>query len=356
MENILDFDFVLRDLEQDRSESALAALETARRTLGSERDSLFQQEEEAQNFRLYGAPFEGASPPDPPDWGKYISDCQSHLANQSKDLWVCVWLTEVLLAQHGFKGLADGFELMRRIIELHWDHLEPSPSGEEGPGYTVKLLSAVSRREAFVDAIRLAPISTDSGQFRATSAATIDSLDGGERAALIGDTPDEFILEVYLSNQRAIEEWERIDALLDNLSPDDKPPVAKVREALSYCLNQIETTYPQVALEDESSGQEPSTHLATVTNSPSDADNALSGDNHLRNREQAFKTLEALSLYFAKNEPNSPISDLLRQAARWGRMSFRELLQEVADDEDAREQILRLTGANQTDGKESGED
>ena len=338
MENILDFDFVLRDLEQDRSESALAILETARRTLGSERDSLFQQEEEVQNFRLYGAPFEGANPPEPPDWGKFISDCQSHLGNQSKDLWVCVWLTEVI----------------RRISEQHWDQLEPSPSGTEGPGYTVKLLSAVSRREAFVDAIRLAPISTDSGQFRATSSATIDSLDGGERAALIGDTPDEFILEVYLSTQKAIDEWGLIDELLDSRCPDDKPPAAKVREALSACFNQIVTTYPQVIANDASlEGQ--STNLATVADAPGEAGGTLSGDNHLRNREQAFKTLEALSLYFAKNEPNSPISDLLRQAARWGRMSFRELLQEVADDEDLREQILRLTGASKADNAESDE-
>ena len=356
MENILDFEYVLREVEPEQSADGLADCETARRTFGSERDALFQQEEEVINFREYGAPFEGAPAPEPPEWIKFISDCQSYLANKSKDLWVCVWLTEVLIAQWGHRGLAEGFQLIRETTERFWDQIEPSPSAEGGVEYTIKLLSAVSRREAFLDAIRFAPITMESGQFLPASCATIDVVDGGEAAALIGDTSDEFISDLYESVKTSIREWELLDEALEAKCGDDKPPSVKVRDTLTDCLNQIVTTYPQLIVEEEESS---GVVVAGGENSAQGnlGNASLSGDSHLRNREQAFKTLEMLSRYFAENEPNSPISSLLRQAARYGRLTFAELMRELADDEDARDKILRLAGAGGGDnGYQDDED
>lgn len=345
MEHILDFEYVLRPVEVEQSEVAQTDYEAARRDFGSERDALFQREEDIINYRLYGPPFEGAPPPEPPEWGKFVGDCQNHLAKKSKDLWICVWLTEVLMAQHGFKGLAEGFELIRRVCEDHWDQLQPDPASEIGVGYTVKLLSAVSKRDAFIDALRLAPITMASGQFLPASCATIDTIDGGERLALLGETADEFISELYASAKKANEEWQLLDDVLDKCG-DDKPPFAKVREALKTCIDDIVATYPQVIIEDEPE----ETGLTVAGQMGGNGQfGSLTGDSHIKNREQAFKTLEALSRYFRENEPNSPVSLALKQAIRWGRMSFQELLKDVVDDEDARQQILRLTGSREND-------
>ena len=349
MEKILDFEYVLRPIDEDSSEAAQSEFEAARREFGSERDALFQAQEDVTNHRLYGPAIEGVPAPPPPEWGKFVNDCQNVLAKKSKDLWICVWLTEVLLAQHGISGLAEGIELMRKICEEHWDQLQPSPTGEDGSSYTVKLLSAVSKREAFLDAILLAPITMPSGQFLPASTATIDTIDGGEKAALIGDTNDEFISELYASAKLALEEWQRLDEVLEEKCGDHKPPFAKVREVLQSVINEVVRTYPQVIIEDE-----PETGLAITSGANNgNVGGNLSGESHLKNREQAFKTLEALSRYFRENEPNSPVSAALLQAIRWGRMSFQQLLEDVIDDEDARQQILRLTG-NRGEGHPSG--
>ena len=353
MENILDFEYVLRELDQDRSESWLAECADARRNFQSARDTLFQQQEDLQTFREYGAPFEGAPAPDPPDWNQFISDSQSHLANKSKDLWICVFLTEVLIAQWGHRGLAEGFQLVREVIERHWDQLEPSPTAEEGAEYTLKLLSAISRKEDFFDAIRFSPITSESGEFSPASCATIDSIDDGERGALIGDTSDEFISETHAALKKSIEEWGLIDDVLESKCPDGKPPSAKLRDALNDCLNQVEGYYPQLIVESEP-GDETAGPLITSLDQNETSSGALSGDSHLKNRELAFKQLESLSRYFAENEPNSPISSLLRQAARYGRLSFAELMEELADDGDAREQILRLAGVGKDGDGGSG--
>ena len=83
---------------------------------------------------------------------------------------------------------------------------------------------------------------------------------------------------------------------------------------------------------------------------------SFSGDSHIKNREQAFKTLEAISRYFRENEPNSPVAAGLKQVIAWGRMSFTELMQHVVDDDDARQQIMRLTGSDESGNSNSYDD
>jgi type VI secretion system protein ImpA len=344
MENILDFEYILRPLEIAGSESEQDDFETARRNFGSERDVLFRVEQDIADFRLLGPPFEGASPPEPPEWSRYISDTQNHLAKNAKDLWVCVWLTEALLAYRGFAGLAEGFKLIRCICADHWATLQPPSTGEEGVGYTVKLLSAVSKRDAFIDAIRLAPITMESGQFMPASCATIAEIDDSERAALVGDTDDEFISELYHAVKECQQEWAQLEEILNEKCGEDKPPFAKVRESLTSCLNDVVTTFPQVIVEEEAETEETGLTVSESGNSVAGG-GAMTGDNHLRNREQAFKTLEALSRYFSENEPSSPVSASLKQAIRWGRMSFADLLKDVVDDDQTREKILRLVGS-----------
>jgi len=352
VESVLDFEFILRPLQVSGSESEQDSFESARRNFGSERDTLFRIEQDIADFRLLGPPFEGASSPEPPEWARFISEAQNHLAKTAKDLWVCVWVTEALLAYRGFPGLAEGLKLLRCICEEHWDILQPSANEDDGVGYTVKLLSAVSKRDAFIDAIRLAPITMESGQFVPASCATISEIDAGERSALMGDTSDEFISELFQSVKDCLREWGELETVLDAKCGDDKPPFAKVRDALDSCLNDIMSLYPQLLVEEVDENQETGLTVSGGGNSVASGA-ALTGDSHLRNREQAFKTLEALSRYFAENEPNSPVSAALKQAIRWGRMSFADLLKDVVDDDQARQQILRLVGSRDEDSEDS---
>lgn len=59
------------------------------------------------------------------DWRKVIQLCSDALTERSKDLQVAVWLTEALLQQQGYGGLANGIELVHRLIEDFWPTLHP---------------------------------------------------------------------------------------------------------------------------------------------------------------------------------------------------------------------------------------
>jgi len=59
------------------------------------------------------------------DWRQVIKLCREALTTQTKDLQIAVWLTEAMIHQYGFAGLAEGLELIRRLIQHFWPTLYP---------------------------------------------------------------------------------------------------------------------------------------------------------------------------------------------------------------------------------------
>lgn len=59
------------------------------------------------------------------DHGLAIKLASDILAKRSKDLTVAAWLSESLLWQDGFAGLASGITLMKDLLDNFWDHVYP---------------------------------------------------------------------------------------------------------------------------------------------------------------------------------------------------------------------------------------
>ena len=55
-----------------------------------------------------------------------------------------------------------------------------------------------------------------------------------------------------------------------------------------------------------------------------------------------------------KTEPQSPVSDALEQAVRWGKMSFRELMEDLVANKDARDNVFKRTGSKPDGEDEAG--
>jgi len=73
-----------------------------------------------------------------PNWRLVEEVATSILRTQSKDLQVAMWLTEANLKQYGFAGVADGFRLVRELIDRYWDQglyptIEDGPEDRSGP-------------------------------------------------------------------------------------------------------------------------------------------------------------------------------------------------------------------------------
>lgn len=59
------------------------------------------------------------------DWRQVIGLGGEALRHRSKDLQIGVWMTEALVRQHGFGGLADGLGLIKGLLGNFWDSLHP---------------------------------------------------------------------------------------------------------------------------------------------------------------------------------------------------------------------------------------
>ena len=72
MEQIIDFDYVLRPIaEPDPSPKS------SRLQLRQRRDQEFENNEQYENHRLFGPEQEGIAAPDRPDWGKLSRICSN---------------------------------------------------------------------------------------------------------------------------------------------------------------------------------------------------------------------------------------------------------------------------------------
>ncbi len=59
------------------------------------------------------------------DWAKVVKLSTEAISGRSKDLQLAAWLTEAMLKREGMAGLAQALELLRRLLEDHWNHLYP---------------------------------------------------------------------------------------------------------------------------------------------------------------------------------------------------------------------------------------
>ena len=67
------------------------------------------------------------------DWPLVIKLASDTLATKSKDLQIAAWLTEALVRQEALGGLRSGLDLLRGLLEQHWDHLYPKlEEGDSG--------------------------------------------------------------------------------------------------------------------------------------------------------------------------------------------------------------------------------
>lgn len=352
MDEIVDFEYLLRPIEEPVGNPRIERFE-----IRSLRNAEFDKEEQYLNFMNYGSEFGEEKAPEPADWSALVRACETHLAKKVKDFWVCAWYIEALLIRDGFPGLAAGLELASRLVEDHWDVIEPSPNDEDGVADTVKMFAGLNNGRAFIDRLMMTPITAATGDHPALTTATADEVEPDVRSRLISASDAEFQERLGRGLRGALENFDRLNEQLKERCGDDAPPAAKVRETLGLCQRRVYELFPHLE-PSEDAAEEDAGGTALVENeggaAPAQGEIRASG-NHVQNREEAFRLLEQVSKFFRETEPSSPVSYALSQAVRWGRMSLPELINDLVDDDDARRQIFRVTGIPGTRNENEGE-
>ena len=300
------------------------------------------------------------------DWRPILEAAPDFLKTVSKDLEISAYLIESLVREHGFAGLRDGFSLVRQMFEGFPDLLFPRPD-EDGVETLVAPLTGLNGNDSegtLVSPIRNVPLTPrgDEGAFGLATyeqALDLERSDAEQRErridqgaipldtfyAALNSGSAEWYGELRDDIVSTITEWSALCSHLDEKYGRDAPPTSNIKNALSACLEAVESlardklaTLETEAEEEEvaDSGGDPAGSAA-----PQKAGDSL---DNMKNREDAFKVVLRVSAYFRKTEPHSPISYALEQIVRWGRLPLPELLKELINDESAVNQMFRLVG------------
>ena len=361
--DVLDFETLLAPIPGDRPTGVDIRSDWSPTSIYQSIKEARREARDAERYLLKN-PEEGAQRyPGGPNWGEVLRLGPKILAENTKDLEITAWLIEAIVRKHGFAGLLDGYRLARELVERYWEGLYPLPDAEDGIGARVAALTGLNGDDAegtLVAPIRSIPI-TEMGSYSALSlwqyeqAAALEALDDPDRRAqriaqgdvtlpmferAVSETSHEFFRNLLDDIEAAENEFGKLGEKLDELcGARAAPPTSNIRNALSQTHEVVSNITKNLFADDiEATGEG-----ADAVGVEGEA-GASGGGRKITAREDAFRTLLQVADFFRRTEPHAPISYLLEQAVRWGKMPLPELLTELIPDESARDHLFRLVG------------
>ncbi|MBX3411207.1 MAG: type VI secretion system protein TssA [Pirellulales bacterium] len=362
--DVLDFESLLapipgdkptgEDIRSDWSPTSLYyAIKDARSTARGVERMLEKDPEQAARDYPGGA-----------NWTEVLRLGPQILAQTSKDLEVAAWLTEALVRKHGYAGLRDGLRLARELVERYWDGLYPLPDEEEGLRTRVAPFTGLNGDDAegtLIAPIKNIPI-TEAGSYAAFStwqyeqAGSLDAIDDPDRRAArieqgavtlqmfdraVAETSPEFFRNLWEDIDAAELEFGKLSERFDELCGSSiSPPSSNIRNAIAAAGEVVRNITKSLFSTGDAGGEEVGAAEAMGDEAPG----GNAANRKIMARDDAFRTLLQVADFFRRTEPHAPISYLLEQAVRWGKMPLPELLTELIPDESARDHLFRLVG------------
>lgn len=363
--------------------------------------SLYNSLEQAAAGRPAQQMGDSIIPAQGPDWPE-VNKLAVTLFENTKDLRVAVHFCRAQIAKHGFAGLAEGTELVLRLLQLSWDGVYPRLIDEEYNDYAPDIrVNAINELacsgivnmlwDTFL--VRSKAFGCYSYRDYCIAKGEVAPKLGGEAPVLeqISNAFSQFVEGTGLSEPEfysaafgdAQSQCDCIAAGLDNLEQiarlvsqqfdstknldvdtaiDFKPLksiAVAVENFLSLQLGGLAAKMPAVTNTDTTNAD---TTNADTTVDPSDSsvnldkNRSQNGDSlvnngapsnqdltAIRSREDVIATLDRLCQYYERNEPSSPVPLVLKRAKNMVAMDFLAIMRDISPD--SMEQIKKLVGA-----------
>lgn len=291
------------------------------------------------------------TPAVPPDW-KAVRRQAAELLARSRDLRLAAHMVRASLALHGMPGLADGVELIERLLAQRWDSVHPEldPDDDLDPTLRINSLAMLSDSASLVRELKDAVLLKLPGLGPLTI-KTIEIANGdlappadGDKIAIgsiesaIADLDPEQLAAGVAALERTLNAVVNIELTLVrqvgsaqalNLDALTRP----LRKAFEFLNRQQQTA----AAPDAQSGD--GVEGAGGAGPQGAPRAAISGE--IGGRDDVVRMLDKLVQYYGRHEPSSPIPILLERARRLVPMNFFEIMQDLAPDGIAQLTVIR---------------
>ncbi len=295
---------------------------------------------------------------------------QEALTKRSKDFEIAAWMTEALVRQHGFSGLAAGARLITGLCENFWDAGFPQPDDEglDGRASPISGLAGAGADGTIMQPLRRLPMfrradSSPLGLYQWSQAEEVDAIVNEERrqarrdagvpelASLEAEAKFDagFLAVAAAEAADALAAWQAMEIATESRFGGEAPSTRNVRELLERFIAVTGRLLGPQAAAAEAARPDGTSPVSLPGGAPAAGAVAVAaggsaGGGPIRTREDALQELGRIADYFRATEPHSPLSYTLQEAVRRGRMTLPELLAELMPDEESRHGLLSRLG------------
>lgn len=276
-----------------------------------------------------------------PDWDEVMS-LATGLLERSRDLRVATHLTTAWLRAGGMAGWAAGLELIRGLLENHWDAVHPQLDAEDDddPTARVNAVATIANPLGLLGYFRNTPFvqSPRVGRFSLRDLRIANGtlkVEAGDEAlpsmteleACCLDCPEEQLTGTLAALTSALDHAKAIDQVFNDrigtAGPDLKPLLSDSYELKKFVEAQASRRNPAAAAEADGEGE------AEVGETGAPGARA-SVPGRIETPQDVLRRLDELCDYYARCEPSSPVPLLLRRAQRLVGKTFFDLLRDLA--------------------------
>lgn len=314
----------------------------------------------------------GGWPAAVPLWRQLRDKAAEVLTGTSRDTSVAAMLIEALARTDGFAGLTMGFDAARALVESSWDQLFPAPDPQDGPADDAAILeerlmplvrlAGLDAEGLLVPALLHVPLTSDRGGGTMglchwKSSRELSAENNSEKLQLaisrggvapatfnasVAETSREFLRENFLAARSAAAAWEGLcDAVFTATDGRGGLPVTPLRAIFEDCIAAMQAFAPEATVEQSAGEAVADPEAAGGPASPASSGIAVGPP---ANREQAFRALEQIALFFENHDPHSLLAAQIRNVVRLGRLPRADYYKEILSDSSATATLFKFVG------------
>ncbi|TQK08253.1 type VI secretion system protein TssA [Herbaspirillum sp. SJZ107] len=304
------------------------------------------------------------TPAVPPDW-KVVRRMAAELLERSRDLRLAAHLVRANLALHGIPGLADGVELIERLLDRRWDSVHPEldPDDDLDPTLRINSLAIMADGTTLIRELRdatllrlpgLGPLSIKlieiaNGEIAPGEDQEKIAISSIEHA--IADVDADELARSVQTIERALNAAVNVElTLVRQVGSSQALNLDALTRPLRKAFDFLRRQQDSADAGQSADGADTDTDAGTAATGEAAARGARPGiSGEIANRDDVVRMLDKLVQYYNRYEPSSPIPILLERAKRLVPMNFFEIMQDMAPDGIAQLKVIRGPDGSETE-------